>query len=305
MGQAPRWDRTAGSSPDAEPTIIFLHVGKTAGLSMRRVLRRQFPAGRIMDLRDPGTEPVRMRREGTASRFAALPEAQRSRPRLIMGHTTYGIHEHVPRASTYITMLRRPTSLIVSLYHYVLRNERHALHDEVVRAGMSLEEFVRSGISLETDNSAVRAIAGDTTTPFGGCTPEMLETVKANVERDFSVVGLTERFDESLLLLGRTFGWRNLHYVRINVAAEGTQRAPIPPETLELIEDQNRLDAELYRWSAERLEDAIAAAPGFEEELRRFRARNRLYAPWGHLTYTFPKRLRDRVFGTPPRRWGP
>lgn len=305
MVQAPRWDRTAGSSSDAEPTIIFLHVGKTAGLSMRRVLRRQFPAGRIMELRDPGPEPVRMRREGTASRFAALPVERRSRPRLIMGHTTYGIHEHVPRPSTYITLLRRPTSLIISLFHYILRNERHALHDQVVKAGMTLEDFVGSGISLETENSAVRAIAGDTSTPFGGCTLEMLETAKANIERDFSVVGLTERFDESLLLLGRAFGWRNLHYVRVNVAAQGAGRAPVPPSTIELIEDQNRLDAELYRWSTERFEEAIAAAPGFDAQLRRFRTLNRLYAPWGRLTYVFPKRVRDRVLGLPPRRWGP
>ncbi len=29
-----------------------------------------------------------------------------------------------------------------------------------------------------------------------------------------SVAGLTERFDETLIMLGAEFGWRNLYYVR-------------------------------------------------------------------------------------------
>ena len=45
-------------------------------------------------------------REETLADFALLSEADRHRPRLIMGHTVFGLHEHVPRHCRYVTMVR-------------------------------------------------------------------------------------------------------------------------------------------------------------------------------------------------------
>jgi Galactose-3-O-sulfotransferase len=281
---------------DDAPTIIFLHIGKTAGLSLRMILRRQFPASRVMDVRNPVTDRSRLRREGANAYFAALPESERSRPRLIMGHATFGIHEHIPRPSTYITLLRDPVSLNVSLYHYIRRTSNHVLHERI-KEHPTLDSFLRSGISLETDNSMTRAIAGDTSAPFGGCTEEMLAEAKRHIETNFSLVGFTERFDESLMLLGRAFGWSNLHYVPVNVAGGQQPREPVSDDTIELIRRQNRLDVELFGWATARFDAAIAADPGFGEDLRRFRVSNRRYRPWGTLTYSWPKRAFDRVAG--------
>jgi hypothetical protein len=281
---------------ETAPTIIFLHIGKTAGLSLRMILRRQFPASRVMDLRNPATDHTRLRREGANRYFAALPEPERARPRLIMGHATYGLHDHIPRPSTYVTLLRDPVSLNVSLYHYIRRTPNHVLHGRI-KDHPTLESFLQSGISLETDNSMTRAIAGDTSTPFGGCTDEMLAAAKEHVETNFSLVGFTERFDESLLLLGRVFGWSRLHYVPVNVAGGRRPRESIPASTVELIRRQNRLDVQLFGWATERFDATIAADPTFGEDLRRFRAGNRLYRPWGTLTYSWPKCAYDRVAG--------
>src|SRR4029077_1199286 len=95
--------RAAGRGQEAdaddklvEPTVIFLHIGKTAGTTLRRIPRRHYPKSDIMVVRSrPFT------REHTLAQFAELPEAQRSAPRLIMGHTVFGLHELVPRPSTY------------------------------------------------------------------------------------------------------------------------------------------------------------------------------------------------------------
>jgi hypothetical protein len=260
------------------------------------ILRRQFPASRVMELRNPVTDLTRLRREGANPYFAALAEPERARPRLIMGHATFGLHEHIPRPSTYVTLLRDPVSLNVSLYHYIRRTPNHVLHGRI-KDHPTLESFLQSGISLETDNSMTRAIAGDTSTPFGGCTDEMLAAAKEHVETNFSLVGFTERFDESLLLLGRVFGWSRLHYVPVNVAGGRRPRESIPASTVELIRRQNRLDVQLFGWATERFDATIAADPTFGEDLRRFRAGNRLYRPWGTLTYSWPKRAYDRVAG--------
>lgn len=276
---------------DDRPTVLFLHIGKTAGATMRRALRRQFPGKLVMELRAPTVRPGRLRRDGANEHFASLPEAERARPRLIVGHFTYGLHEAVPGPCVYVTLLRDPVALVLSQYHHVRRHPGHLLHERV-KAVPDLRSYVESGISLETDNSQTRALAGDTTTPFGGCTPQMLETARANLERSFRVVGLTERFDESLVLMRLAFGWDRLRYVPVNV--DRSRRELPSMQDLDLIRSRNELDLALYAWATERFEDAIAKIPGFGDHLARLRRDNAAYRPWGRL-FDAPRRLAERL----------
>jgi hypothetical protein len=242
------------------PTVIFLHVGKTAGATMRRALRREFGRGEVLEVRAPTVRPGRLRRDGAVGWFASLPEAERARPRLIMGHMTYGLHEFVPRPS---------------------------------EAYPDLGSYIESGLSLEMDNSQTRAFAGDTTTPFGGCTTEMLDRAKANLQ-GFAVAGATERFDESVVAMIRAFGWRRVRYVTTNVDPNRAARAPLNDRELALVREHNALDLELYAWAAERFQRDVVGAPGFAADLDAFRARNRRYGPIGRLA-AMPRTTADRL----------
>jgi hypothetical protein len=64
---------------------------------------------------------------------------------------------------------------------------------------------------------------------------------------------------------------------------------------IDLIKERNRLDEQLYATVAKRFQALVDADPGFVAELERFRKRNSRYQPWGHLTYTYPRRLREAV----------
>lgn len=282
-GQSPR---RGGSQRVDDPTIIFLHIGKTAGTTLRQVLRRNVPRREIMVVR-----ARRRPREETLTDFEQLPERERARPRLIAGHTIFGLHDHVPRPSTYITMLRDPVRLAVSQYSFVQRTPGHR-HHEAAR-GMTLSEYVESGLSLEMDNSQTRALAGDVVTPFGECSESMLGTAKQNIESHFSVVGLTERFDESLLLLGDAFGWRRLWYVSANVARSGTS---LSAAERRLVEERSSLDIDLYTWATERFERLIRERAESDEALARMRRVNRAYRPIGLVTHTYPSRLRTLLW---------
>jgi hypothetical protein len=120
----------------------------------------------------------------------------------------------------------------------------------------------------------------------------MLEIAKRNIEESFAVVGLTERFDETLILLHETFGWSRLHYVSANVAPR--QAVELPDDVRNLIEEHNQLDIELYRHAGERFDEAIRRYPTFDEELTRFRRTNSLYRPLG-LVQDFPRHLSAQV----------
>ena len=276
-------------------TVIFLHVGKTAGATTRRALRKEFRAAEVMDLRAPTVVPGRLRRDGAIAYFAALPEAERTRPRLIMGHMVFGLDAVIPRPTTYMTLMREPLKLIASQFHHVKRHEGHFLH-EAAKAYPDLASYVRSGISLEMDNSQTRAFAGDSTTPFGGCTPAMLERAKATLENAFAVVGLTERFDESLVLMQRALGWRKLRYVSVNIDPGRSRRDAVSDEDLVAISEQNALDLDLHDWAVARFDASLRSWPGFDEALAAFRAGNARYQPWGRLAQ-MPRNLAARIAG--------
>ena len=97
------------------------------------------------------------------------------------------------------------------------------------------------------------------------------------LEEHFVLAGLTERFDESLLLLRRALGWRNVLYRRENAAPRSTGSSP-DPDAVEAIRECNRLEQELYDFCSRRFGDLVAAAgPSLERELQRFRKRNAVY----------------------------
>ena len=269
--------------PDGR-TAIFLHVGKTAGWTLRQILYRNVPRRQVMRVRPPMDRPRGFLNDEPLRAFAALPEAERARPRLLVSHMIFGIHESVPRESAYFTMLREPVGRALSQYRHVLRRPEHRLHAEAVAGELSLERYVTGGVALEMDNGQTRALAGDIETPFGRCMPEMLERATRNLDEHFAVAGVTERFDEMLVALSHEFGWQNLFYVRANAAPE-SQRVPVTEADREMIRAQNALDCELYRHVVERFDDAIGCDPRFAGDLRRFRRGNRLYRPWGQISY--------------------
>jgi hypothetical protein len=146
-------------------------------------------------------------------------------------------------------------------------------------------------MSMEMDNGQTRAIAGDTSTPFGQCTEDMLRTAQRNIEASFSAAGLTERFDETLILLREALGWSHLCYVAANVSPRRLTLEDLPQDTVRLIEEHMSLDRELYGFIRRRFDEAISAIPNFDRELNRFQGLNRLYQPWRAMTYSMPKRM--------------
>jgi hypothetical protein len=233
-------------------TLIFVHMPKTAGISLREVLLRQMhgrPQFRIL-------HPV-----ADVERLAALPAEERSRLELVEGHMYYGMHELIGRECRYITMLRDPVERVLSWYSYVLENDWHHLYQRIAEDRLSLATCIREHVSVELDNHMVRTLAGQRhiDCPFGQVAPGMLEEAKANLQT-FAAVGISERFDESLALFARTFGWRRARPRRANITARRLRREHLDDETLALLARQNELDGELYRFAGELFHAQLARA---------------------------------------------
>ena len=77
------------------------------------------------------------------------------------------------------------------------------------------------------------------------------------IYRYFSVLGLTERFEESLALMKLRFGWKLEGYASFNVTRARPKKRDLPQSTLDLIAEQNRFDIELYECVAKLFADMI------------------------------------------------
>ena len=104
----------------------------------------------------------------------------------------------------------------------MLRNPRHFHYNEIVSQKMSLKDYVSSGISVELNNGQTRLLSGveEVGAPvigYGECPAEILEIAKENLAVHFAVVGITERFDETLILLKTALNWNSIFYSRANV----------------------------------------------------------------------------------------
>jgi hypothetical protein len=266
--------------------LLFLHIPKAAGTTLHSVIERQFAPDVTFSI-DGFNSPQGIKE------FIRLPAQQREKIRLVKGHMPYGLHKYLSVPASYITMLRDPVDRVVSHYYFVLKTPAHYLHQAVTRERMSLEDFVRSGLSTELTNDQTRLISGVekvNTRLLDGeerrtlqasrepVTREILETAKENLREHFAAVGLFKSFDESLLLFKKVLGWGSIYYVRRNVTKGRPRVRQVPREARAVIEKYNEMDMELYEYARQRFEEAIREqGTEFGRELRSFQRKNRVY----------------------------
>jgi hypothetical protein len=263
--------RRNGDARNNGGTLIYLHIPKAAGTTFSVMLMNRFDRGRILNIREPAQGIEELKR---------MPSIQREQLQLIQGHFAYGIHEHLAQPYEYITILREPVDRLISHYYFVLRDQTHPLHERVTSQNLGLKEYVLSGLSPELDNGQVRAISGrGRGVPQGACSRELLDQAKDNLQHRFSLVGLAERFDETMLLVSRKFRWRHLYYVRENVTTNRPRTEQFSPEIIEAIKAANSLDMELYAFARELFQSAVRQRGGlfFNFRLARYKARNSTY----------------------------
>jgi hypothetical protein len=222
--------------------LIFLHIPKTAGTTLNRIIEWQYSPFAIFTM-----DPHRIR--ATAERFKLLSEERRRRFQVVRGHLFYGIHEFLPQGATYITLLRDPVARLLSSYFFVLRRPLNPLHRKLKTEKLSIEDCLR--LFPERNNTQCRFIAG--ITDPGISDERLLETAKENL-KSFSVVGLCEKFEESLVLIAERFGWNIPYYENHKVAKS---RPKIEPRLAELIREHNRLDVERYELGKKLFEEAL------------------------------------------------
>lgn len=228
-------------------TIVFLHLPKTAGTTLNRLIEWEYPLSEMYSI-----DPVLF--EWSAAHLRKLSPRRLKRTRMFKGHMTFGIHEILPQPATYITVLRDPVDRVLSAYYFMRSYKLHPLYWKLRRENWTLEDFVRRS---QRDNVQSKIIAGAEYTP--PCTREIAAKAQHNLRHHFSVVGLSERFEESLALMKLRFGWKLSSYSSFNVTRSRPKKRDLPESTLDFIQQKNAFDIELYENGKAIFEDAVKA----------------------------------------------
>src|SRR4030095_2657311 len=124
--------------------IIFLHLPKTAGSTLARIIERQYKANAILHLYP----------SSFGEELAAIPQNRMELVRIVMGHLYFGAHAFLSQPCTYLTMLRDPVDRVISHYNYVRHQPSHYLYHEACR--MSLRDYVEFCGRQEPNNDQTR-----------------------------------------------------------------------------------------------------------------------------------------------------
>ncbi|MGM0876129.1 MAG: sulfotransferase family 2 domain-containing protein [Bacillota bacterium] len=213
--------------------LIFMHISKTGGTTMNSIIQRQY---------HPSETKFKFFNTSLFEEYIrTTPAKQLAKLKCTGGHVEF---RRIPieRPYTYFTMLRDPVDRVISLYYYI-KTPKDLNHLYNKTKDMSLEDFIESKdakLLLRTSNEQTRFVSGQI---------DGLEKAKENLLTEFIAFGLTERFDESLLLMSRKLGWRNMKYDKKNVTKSRPRKKEIPIDLIKKIEKYNQLDLELYHYA--------------------------------------------------------
>jgi len=223
----------------SKETVIFLHIPKTAGTTIRDITRRQYSPKFVLNISSNLTD------EEQATSFLTAKSKKIS---LIQGHFGFGGHELIPNSCTYFTFLRNPINRFISAYYHINQNPNHYLY-KIVK-NFTLDEYVRSNLIEEQtlDNIQVRFLSGyqGKINRKNKLSNSDLKQAKINLENFFIVIGFVEEFDYSLVMLKEQLNWQNIYYSIRNNRVGKPNKNKISRETWNLIKKYNELDLMLY-----------------------------------------------------------
>ena len=268
--------------------FIHLHIPKTGGTTLRDIIQRQYQAEKILMI-PKLDESEDILKEVSTSQINQL--------KLIQGHLKYGIHNHFHRRAKYFAIIRDPINRVLSTYYYVLSQKNNPQNLSTSNNQMTIYDFVQSGVNPFLINGQTQLISGKTGNIDNPIikSEELFSLAKENIANDFLFLGITEMFDETILILKNMLGWHMPYYSIANRTKKKPNYDAVNPTIISFIKEHNQLDIKLYNITKTSLLNRIAEENDiFQNKINKFKKINRLLNPL--FSYSRAIRLLRKYF---------
>jgi hypothetical protein len=278
-GSTEAYFRTDG--PHTGPIVVVYHIQKTAGTSLRRVVRANLPpvevaiAADLQKLRYRPEELLRWHREW----YASLPEDRRDSLVCVMSHSAGYLLPALDRPAETLVLVREPVDRVLSFYHYKRRrpgdppagNKAAFPELEEVYATSEAERArLRKPPRLEAweqfsnwQSRALLSVFHDVATlPFSAELPPDADVWRGRLRTLVSEVftlGIQDKLSRFVDQLARRHGWgaTAIPKSKANVHRSDDE---VTRQVRETIRAHNWLDTELYELARRAQLDREAAA---------------------------------------------
>lgn len=259
------------SSLVSNDLVIFSHIPKTAGSTLNEIIEDNYQPDSIFNF-----YPQKQAKNTNAKNWADDFNNHRrslntaSGLEILRGHFGFGIHEHLDiKTYTYITVLRNPVERVISNYYYF---DRPSIDYKQIKEETTLASFVKEKRHKIIDNYQTRFLSGigwqrgiyledlysrKYAVKYGECTEKMLENAKENLDK-YVLFGLQDRFTDTLRLFKRVLKWKDIKTNKEkNVGFNKPKREAIDRSIIQIIEQENKFDRELYEYATKTFDRQI------------------------------------------------
>lgn len=245
--------------------VILHHIRKTAGTSLRSVMRANH-ADALCSLVGPLGYDKQMAEHGVGKRvyltrsrllelhreiWQRLAPHERRSLRFVASHEANFLYPFLDRHAIVVSLLRQPVERVLSAYHFKSRKASRGIkgldkiYGDVSEGRPSKKLFLFNGQArslLEPfyDTRSLQPTAGPSQDA------DLWRKRLFSLVDEVYLLGISERFDEFVALLAGRLGWQEVFSPRMKVNTERPQREAVAPELLHTIADYNWLDQELY-----------------------------------------------------------
>jgi hypothetical protein len=236
--------------------VVFLHIPKTAGTTLKTVMQRNYASYEISDLYDQQVDT-----------HALKQRLSDEETKLICGHFDYQKAFQKPSVYTF-TFLRNPVDRVISNYLHIVYSDS-PIHKKWMQGVQHFPDFLNLP---QGANWQSRLLAG-----YKHNKPPAENTLFAEARETLhrlQFVGLKEEFKHSLYCLCIDLDWVKIWFNHENTLPDRTEFDELKASFSSAIEDANQVDVKIYEVGKEIFEERWRRVSNLEKmqcRLRRVR----------------------------------
>jgi len=221
--------------------ILFNHLPKCGGSSINAYLEENFLRKNIysLNVRDLNESIEVFKNYTVKKRFSF---------RLIKGHLAHTLIEFAHPDTIKATVLREPVDRLVSHYYYVKNNPTHYLYKKLHASDMTLEDYIKSGISEELSNWYVTHFSGLTLEEVNLKPDKAIDIALKAILNTYDVIGFLGDLKSFTNNLRQKAGLRTKYEgKRVNMTKVRPKIESISKDSIKVIEKYNTPDIIFYK----------------------------------------------------------